>query len=146
VRQYHNIYKCDIVVEIPGMSHFKHEKLSAGHEEYLELIYRSEENKGSAHTSEMAAALGVGLGTITKVIDRLEKRGLVIHKPYRGVTLTAEGRKIGTKMLMRHRIIEKFLRDVLKINQNRLHGNACRLEHAVSDELMIAMKNFMEKK
>ena len=136
----------DIVVDMEmGVKDEAQKKLSSGHEEYLELIYRSEESNRLARTSEIAATLRVGLGTVTKVIDRLEKKGFVFHRPYQGITLTEKGREIGIKILERHRIIERFLKDVLDIDSNHIHNHACKLEHVVDDELIGAIKKFLKQ-
>ena len=64
----------------------------------------------------------------------LSEKGLIVYEPYRGATLTGEGRKIAGTIKRRHRLLEVFLTDVLRINREKVHDEACRMEHTISDE------------
>jgi len=108
--------------------------ISATVEEYLEAIYRLEEKKGSAKTGDLAKELSVTLGTITNTIESMEKQNLVIHKPYKGVRLTRKGRKLALDVVRRHRLSERLLTDILRLEWSKAHDAACKLEHAIADE------------
>lgn len=103
-------------------------------EEYLEAIYRLEERDGAAKTSELAKELKVTLGTITNTIESMEKQTLVEHRPYKGVKLTPKGRKIALDVVRRHRLSERLLVDILRVEWSKAHDAACRLEHAFADK------------
>lgn len=105
-------------------------------EEYLEAIYRLEERKGFARTVELANRLEVVPGSVTNTVEGLEKRGLVIHEPYRGIKLTSTGRKIALSVLRRHRLAERMLTDILHFDWSMAHDAACRLEHAVTKDIV----------
>jgi DtxR family Mn-dependent transcriptional regulator len=109
-------------------------------EEYLEAIYRLEQKTGFARTMELAKSLHVVPGSITNTIDNLERKGLVIHTPYKGVTLTDDGRKIASSVLRRHRLAERLLTDVLHLDWSKVHDPACQLEHALSPEILKALE------
>ncbi|MEJ2271363.1 MAG: metal-dependent transcriptional regulator [Candidatus Bathyarchaeota archaeon] len=109
------------------------EKSISNHaEEYLEAIYRLEDKAGFARTMELARELGVVAGSITNTIDNLEKKGLVVHEPSKGVKLTEEGRRIASNIIRRHRLAERLLTDFLHIDWSEVHEPACKLEHAIS--------------
>jgi DtxR family Mn-dependent transcriptional regulator len=110
------------------------EEISATLEEYLEAIYRLEEDSGAAKTGDLAKELKVALGTITNTIESMERQGLVLHEPYKGVRLTARGRKRALDVVRRHRLSERFLTDILKIEWSKTHDAACKLEHAIADK------------
>jgi len=110
------------------------EEVSATIEEYLEAIYRLQERNGSAKTTELAKRLKVALGTITNTIESMEKQNLVVHEPYKGVKLTAKGRKMALDVLRRHRLSERLLTDILRMEWSKAHDVACRLEHAIADK------------
>lgn len=112
-------------------------KVSSTIEEYLEAIYRLEEKKGSAKTGDLAKELNVTLGTITNTIESMEKQNLIIHKPYKGVNLTKKGQKIALDVIRRHRLSERLLTDILKLEWSKAHDAACKLEHAIADEDII---------
>jgi DtxR family Mn-dependent transcriptional regulator len=105
-------------------------------EEYLEAIYRLEKKRGYAKTMELARELKVVPGSVTNTIDGLEKRGLVLHKPYKGVKLTKKGRQVAKNVVRRHRLAERFLTDILHLDWSEVHDAACKLEHALSPEIL----------
>jgi DtxR family Mn-dependent transcriptional regulator len=105
-------------------------------EEYLEAIYRFESKAGFARTMELSRELGVVPGSITNTIENLERKGFVIHEPYKGVKLTDNGRKIASSILRRHRLTERLLTDILHLDWSEVHDPACKLEHAISPELI----------
>src|SRR5439155_1246372 len=70
---------------------------------------------------------------------RLSEAGLIEHVPYRGVQLTAQGRRAALRMIRRHRILELYLTQQLGYDWGGVHSEAERLEHAVSDELIDRM-------
>lgn len=105
-------------------------------EEYLETIYRLESKFGFARTMEISRKLKVVPGSVTNTIENLEKKGLVFHEPYKGVKLTENGRKIASKILRRHRLAERLLTDFLHLDWSEVHEPACKLEHALSTDII----------
>lgn len=103
-------------------------------EEYLETIYDLELRDGSAKTTAIAKCLKIAPASVTEVLRSLSDKGLVVYEPYRGATLTTEGRKIAITIKRRHRLLEVFLTDVLRINREKVHTEACKMEHTISDE------------
>jgi DtxR family Mn-dependent transcriptional regulator len=105
-------------------------------EDYLEAIYRLESKVGFARTMDLSRELGVVPGSITNTIENLERKGLVIHEPYKGVKLTGNGQKIASSILRRHRLAERLLTDFLHLDWSEVHDPACKLEHALSPEIL----------
>lgn len=105
-------------------------------EEYIEAIYKLQKRSGVAKTKELAKELNVVPGSITNTIAHLEKHGLVEHTPYRGVKLTLKGEKLALNIVRRHRLAERLLTDLLEAEWSDVHENACRLEHALTDEVV----------
>ncbi len=105
-------------------------------EEYLEAIYRLERKLGFARTMDLSKELGVVPGSITNTIENLEKKGFIIHEPYKGVKLTENGQKIASGILRRHRLAERLLTDLLHLDWSEVHDPACKLEHAFSPEIL----------
>lgn len=112
------------------------ETVSSQAEEYLEAIYRLEQKGGFARTMELAKSLNVVPGSVTNTIENLKRKGLVIHRPYKGVKLTENGRKIASSVLRRHRLAERLLTDILHLDWSEVHDQACKLEHALSPEIL----------
>jgi DtxR family transcriptional regulator, Mn-dependent transcriptional regulator len=105
-------------------------------EDYLKAIYALETRlEGPVPTNSLAERLGVTTGSVSGMLRRLADMGLVSHEPYRGVALTAEGRRVALRTLRNHRLIELFLVEMLDVPWEDVHREAEQLEHAISDEL-----------
>lgn len=103
-------------------------------EEYLEAISKRQETETPVSTSSLAADLGVSLPAVTDMMQRLAAEGLVDYEPNRGASLTAEGSRAALTTIRRHRLWERFLTDILGMQWDKVHDEACRLEHAISPE------------
>ena len=114
-------------------------------EEYLETIYKFWEldKDCSVRTGELAKEMGVSPASVTEMIQRLSRKGMLDYVPYKGVKLTDEGFSYGRKMKRRHRLLECFLIDVLAY-QGDAHEAACMMEHAVTDELEIILSQILD--
>ena len=108
-------------------------------EDYLKAIYRLSLSGQPASTSAIAHALELAPPSVSGMIRRLSEQGLLQHEPYRGVELTAEGRRAALRMVRRHRIIEAYLVGMLGYTWDTVHEEAERLEHAVSESLIERM-------
>ena len=115
------------------------EPLSRSVEDYLKIIYRLSEDGRPASTSQIAEALSLAPPSVSGMVKRLSELGLLTHEPYRGATLTAEGRHEAVRVIRRHRLIEAYLVGFLSYTWDSVHQEAERLEHAVSDELVERM-------
>lgn len=109
-------------------------KISENIEEYLEVLYRNGSNKEQVSTTTLSKELGIAPGSVTQMLKKLENLGYIEYTPYRGATLTDEGMKIAQKITRKHRILEKFLLDILKVKEENIHDQACEMEHTLSDE------------
>jgi DtxR family Mn-dependent transcriptional regulator len=103
-------------------------------EEYLEAIYDIAGKEGSAKTTAIAKYLKVTPASVTEAVKSMADKGLVAYEPYQGATLTSSGIEIAKKIKRKHRLLEVFLTDVLHISRSKIHDEACRMEHALSDE------------
>jgi DtxR family Mn-dependent transcriptional regulator len=118
--------------------------LSKSDRETLKAVYRlSRAGRETAQTGAVADALHVAPGTATANVKRLAERGLVDHKPYRGVQLTPSGQRLAVAAIRRHRIVERFLADMLGYAWNEADALAPAFEHElpqqVEDRLFVAL-------
>lgn len=116
---------------------------TAAIEDYVKAIYALESRTGQAvATNALAERLGVTPGSVSNMVRRLTALGLVVHVPYRGVSLTARGRRLALEVLRHHRLLELFLAEELGMPWDRVHREAEVLEHVISEELegLIAAK------
>jgi DtxR family Mn-dependent transcriptional regulator len=117
----------------------QHESLTRSVEDYLKARYRLSPQGRPASTSEIAHRLELSPASVSGMVKRLSEQGLLEHVPYKGVQLTAEGRRAALRMLRRHRLIEAYLVAFLGYTWDTVHDEAERLEHAVSDALVERM-------
>ena len=110
-------------------------------ENYLKSLWQL--GPEDVSTLELAHHLDVSPASATKMIKRLTEKGLVSHTPYRGASLTLNGEKKALSVVRRHRLLETFLSQTLKLNSDQLHDEAERLEHALSPELETAISDYL---
>ena len=122
--------------------------MSAGHfqefeDEYLEMMYQFYEKDPDARvrTGDLAEALRVTPASTTEMVQRLANKGFIDYLPYKGSVLTEQGLIHGKKMKRRHRLAEVLL-EHLPFNGNQ-HATACRLEHAIDDDLEVALTVYL---
>jgi DtxR family Mn-dependent transcriptional regulator len=113
--------------------------LSGPVEDYLKAIYDLERDEHPAATNDIAERLAVSPASVSGMMRRLAEQGLITHEPYRGVRITADGRRAALRTLRRHRILECYLTEVLGYPWDRVHDEAEQLEHAASEELIERM-------
>ncbi len=114
-------------------------------EEYLEAICRLEEEATPVATSRLAEKMAVSPASASEMVSKLAQQGLVAYEPYKGAFLTPEGKKKALSLLRRHRLWERFLTDILGLGWDLVHEEACRLEHAASDELVERIAEVLER-
>ena len=100
---------------------------------------RCEGRGAPAATTEIAGQLGIAPASVSWMLLRLSRLGLVKVERYRGARLSAAGRVVALQLLRRHRIIESFLVTKLGYGWDDVHEEAERLEHAASAELIDRM-------
>jgi len=102
-------------------------------EEYLGAIYRL---RGDAETpvplSRLAEYFGFSPVSVHEMVQKLDSKGSVRYHPYRGVTLTEMGEGAAMRLLLRHRLWERFLTDILEIPWDEAHEIAGKLEHVAT--------------
>ncbi len=114
--------------------------LSKSERETLKAVYRLTVPRTGAprpaHTGDLAESLGVSPGTVTATVKRLAERRLADHTPYKGVELTDVGRRLAVGAIRRHRVVERFLSDMLGYAWNEADRLAPSFEHDLPDEVL----------
>src|SRR5207245_95032 len=119
------------------------DQVSSAIEDYAKAIYALEQRGGEAvSTNAIAERLGVTAASASGMVKRLGELGLVEHRPYRGVSLTDDGRRVALEVMRHHRLLELYLVKSLGVPWDRVHAEAEVLEHVLSEELeeLIAVK------
>lgn len=119
------------------------ESASPAVQDYAKAIYALEQRgEGPVSTTALAERLGVSAASASGMISKLDALGLVSHVPYHGVVLSPSGVRLALEVLRHHRLLERFLTEILGMSWDRVHAEAEILEHVISEELeaLIAAK------
>ncbi len=111
---------------------------SAAVEDYLETILQLIETKGYARVIDIAAALGISQASVTNMVQRMDADGLLKYEKYRGLTLTAEGRRLGENVTHRHEVLTEFLR-LLGLPEDIAYRDVEGMEHHISPVTVTAL-------
>ena len=102
---------------------------------YLDVIYRLTQQGEAANTTDIAEKLGVTPSGVSVMLKRLAERKLVQLTPYKGATLTPQGRRLALRTIRRHRLVELFLHKVMGFEWHEVDDHAHALEMAITDAL-----------
>ena len=106
-------------------------------DDYLKTIYHHTEWQDDRITpSQLAGELGLAPSSVTEMVQKLAAQGLVTHRPYGPVSLSAEGERRAAAIIRRHRLIETWLVREFGYAWDEVHDEAEVLEHALSDRLL----------
>lgn len=104
-------------------------------QDYLKAIYKLGQTGVAVTTNAIADRMGVAPASVTKMVKRLAEQGLLTHTPYYGVRLTHRGARAALEVIRHHRLLELYLTRQLGVPIEEAHGEAERLEHALSESL-----------
>lgn len=104
-------------------------------EDYLKQTFKLQEESESVSFSELAERLKVSAPSVTQMVKKLEKEGLLKYTPYQGIALTEKGKKIAIEVIRHHRLLELFLSEILGLPLDKVDAEAEKLEHVISEEL-----------
>ncbi len=117
--------------------------ISSTMRDYLSEIYRLGQGGTWVSTTALAERLNVSGPAAVRMVRRLHQGGLVDHLPYRGVRLTPSGHKAALLGIRRHRLVERFLVDVLKFGWHEVHEEADELQKGITQRLEDRMDELM---
>jgi len=112
------------------------QRVTPAMEDYLKAIYKLQVDPAveAVTTSVLAERLSVSAPSTTKMVKKLSELKLVAYVPYRGVELTFAGERIALETIRHHRLLERYLADVLGFSWDQVDAEADRLEHVISEE------------
>jgi DtxR family Mn-dependent transcriptional regulator len=109
--------------------------LSENVEMYLETIYVLTEAGAVARTKDIAAEWRVSQPSATEMVQKLAAQGYLHYEPYKGASLTPEGLVIGRGVIRKHRLLERFLVDVVGAPRDEAPDAACAMEHVIPPDM-----------
>ena len=118
--------------------------LSSSLEDYLETIYKLEQENRVARSKDVAKALGVGKSSVTAALKTLTERGFIDYSPYQHIVLTDAGQQAARDVLRRHEVLQEFLEEILAVPTELATSSACKLEHAIEGEVLERLLLFVD--
>lgn len=119
-------------------------KISETMRDYLGEIYRLGQGEAWVSTTALAEVLEVSGPASVRMARRLHEAGLVDHLPYKGIQLTPYGKTVALLNIRRHRLVERFLVDVLQFSWDEVHDKADRLQKGVNQAIEDRMDRLMD--
>src|SRR5688572_8629152 len=113
-------------------------------EDYLEQIHNLIESKGYARVVDIAQNLGISQASVTNMIQKLDAEGYLVYERYRGVTLTAEGRRVGQAIAKRHDILSRLLAG-FGLDAETVHRDVEGMEHHISKSTLKVLTLILEE-
>lgn len=104
-------------------------------EMYLRTVYELEEEGITPLRARIAERLEQSGPTVSQTVARMERDGLIVVEHDRSLSLTEEGRNRATAVMRKHRLAERLLTDILQLDLDQVHDEACRWEHVMSEEV-----------
>ncbi len=112
-------------------------------EDYLERIYRLIDEKGYARVADIAEGLDVHPSSVTKMIQKLDKDQYLVYEKYRGLVLTSKGKKVGKRLVDRHRLLEEFLK-LIGVREENIYKDVEGIEHHLSWDSITCIETLVE--
>lgn len=112
----------------------------AGHlidssEMYLRTVLELEEEGIPALRARLAERLNLSVPSVSEGVARLANEGMLWMAPDRTVHLTDDGRAVASEVMRKHRLAERLLADIIGLEPQFIHEEACRWEHVISDRV-----------
>ncbi|MDO8210070.1 metal-dependent transcriptional regulator [Conexibacter sp. CPCC 206217] len=109
-----------------------HEHVTVAEEEYLQMLFWLFEANLPMTGANLARAMQLSAPTVHEMIGRLERDGYITRARDKSISFTDQGRREAEEVTSRHRLIERFLTDVVGVPWDDVHEEAERLEHAMT--------------
>jgi DtxR family Mn-dependent transcriptional regulator len=109
--------------------------VTAGEEEYLQILFWLQEAGLTMSAANVARAMQLSAPTVHEMVGRLERDGYITRDQDKTIAFTPAGMEFAEHVVSRHRLIERFLTDVLQVPWDEVHEQAESLEHGMSPAL-----------
>lgn len=119
-------------------------KYSSSKENYLKAIFHLQQEQNTVSTNALAQSLQTRAASVTDMLKKLKAQKLLQYEKYKGVKLTAEGRKVAVLIIRKHRLWEYFLVNTLGFGWEEVHEVAEELEHISSKKLIDKLEEFLD--
>lgn len=113
-------------------------------EMYLRTVFELEEEGIVPMRARIAERLEQSGPTVSQTVARMERDGLITVQPDRSLQLTESGKELATAVMRKHRLAERLLTDIIKLDVAEVHDEACRWEHVMSEAVEKRMVEILD--
>lgn len=117
--------------------------LSPSLENYLEVILNLTELHGAVRVTDLSEELSVAKSSVNQAVSKLVELKLVYHERYGPLKLTTSGLELANKIKRRHKILKKFMTEILGVERDIAEEDACKIEHHISSETFERLVDFL---
>ncbi|RLG47609.1 MAG: metal-dependent transcriptional regulator [Thermoproteota archaeon] len=115
-------------------------------EDYLKTLFEKGGDRRYIRTTEVATRLNIKPPSVTEMFRRLHELDLVDYKPGIGARLKAKGFRQALQIQRKNLLIQRFLEEILGLSRKESKMEACKLEHVLSDKVIVAMEQMLSSK
>lgn len=112
-------------------------------EDYLERIYELINEKGYARVVDIASSLRIAQASVTRMVQKMDEKGLVVYEKYRGLVLTPRGEQVARTIQRRHNMLAEFFRK-LGVEEGTLQRDIEGIEHHLSHETFECLRDLVQ--
>lgn len=112
-------------------------------ENYLETILMLKEKQGAVRSIDIARTMNFSKPSVSRAVGILKEDGYIIMDTGGEIELTEKGKEKAASIYERHQLLTRFLQQVAGVTKEAAEDNACRMEHIISDEVFLGIKQFM---
>lgn len=113
-------------------------------EDYLETILILTKNNSYVRSIDVATEMGYSKASVSRAVGILKSEGLIVIENDGQIKLTEEGLKKASSVYDRHTLLKTFFMECLKVTESTAEKDACKIEHVISEETCIKLKNFLK--
>ncbi|MEA3295369.1 MAG: metal-dependent transcriptional regulator [Euryarchaeota archaeon] len=111
-------------------------------EQYIEVIHSLENEKGVAHTTDIAAELNIKPPSVTEMLHKLHEMDLIIYEQYHGAKLSNSGKIMAQELMIKHKTLADFFM-IIGVDEETADSDACQIEHHVSSKTLKQLNQFI---
>ncbi|MCD7800649.1 MAG: metal-dependent transcriptional regulator [Ruminococcus sp.] len=112
-------------------------------EDYLETILILSKNSSYVRSIDIATEMGYSKASVSRAVGILKSEGLIVIGNDGEIKLTEAGLKKASSVYDRHTLLKTFFMECLKVSESTAEQDACEIEHVISEETCIKLKNFL---
>ena len=119
--------------------------ISSSQEEYLKTIYVLKNTEKQIRVTDIAKKLNCSKPSVNRALNCLKEEGLILYEAYKNIEITKKGTEVAKSIVKKQDILKLFLTQVLDVDEQTAGLEATNMKHAVSEETIVKLENYIIK-